>query len=88
VATTQSKRERTVGYIHLRLRRDSPRGWLVDVERIDPYGGDPFQQSYWFEERAAASFWFKGIKGNEDILALHQMTDLDPIANLPGTTFL
>lgn len=79
---------RRVGYITLTLRKDKPKGYILDVERVDPYGGKPFRQDYWIEDKDYAEHWFKSINGNEDIVALHQETDLDPIQpyELPGST--
>ena len=76
-----------IGYIYLTLRKDTPTGWILDVERIDPYGGTPFKQDYWFEDEDLAVFWFNEIQGNEDIVALHQESDLPPIEQyeLPGS---
>lgn len=78
---------RKVGYIYLSLRKDEPRGYILDIERIDPFGGKPFRQDYWFEEKSAAEWWFRTINGNEDIISLHHETDLDPIKqyDLPGS---
>lgn len=78
---------RKVGYITLTLTKDEPTGWLLDIERFDPYGGKPFKQDYWIEEKSTAENWFKSINGNEDIIALHQQSDLDPIEQyeLPGS---
>lgn len=82
---------RKVGYIHLALQKDKDRGegWLLDVERIDPFGGQPFKQDYWFEEKREAEYWFNSIQGNEDILLLHHNSDLPPIKqyDLPGSGY-
>lgn len=82
---------RRVGYIRLILRKGTKKegydGWYVlDVERIDPYGGKPFRQEYVNQELDHLLFWFNAINGNEDIFALHRESDLDPIADMPGTT--
>lgn len=78
---------RKVGYITLKLRKDEPDGWVLSIERIDPFGGTPFEQDYWFEEKESAENWFKTIHGNEDIILLHQHSDLPPIGeyDLPGS---
>lgn len=78
---------RKVGYITLKLQKDDPDGWVLNVERIDPFGGTPFIQDYWFEEKGQAQHWFKHIHGNEDIILLHQHSDLPPIGayELPGS---
>lgn len=82
-------RRRTVGYINLALAKDPEQGgWVLAVERIDPYGGQPFRQDYWFQEYRSARDWFGRINGNEDIFALHRETDLDDIENMPGTTYV
>lgn len=83
----KNSKTRTIGYITLTLAKDDPTGWLLDIERIDPYGGRPFQQGYWFEEKDTAESWFKSINGNEDIIALHQQSDLPSIQQyeLPGS---
>lgn len=78
-------RTRKVGYIHLALARDPGGGWVLAVERIDPFGGQPFRQDYWFEERANALEWFNMIQGNEDIYSLHRESDLPPIVDMPGS---
>lgn len=65
--------KRRAGYINLELlspEEDGTEAWVLRVERIDPYGGDNWNQDFLFEEAESARGWFNGIVGDEDLDAL------------------
>lgn len=62
--------KRKSGYIHLELispEEDQTDNWVLRVERIDPFGGDPWKEDFPFEDQAEARRWFDGIVGDEDL---------------------
>lgn len=65
--------KRKAGYINLELmspEEDGTDAWVLRVERIDPYGGDTWNQDFMFQEEESARGWFNGILGDEDLDAL------------------
>lgn len=77
-------KKKSVGYITLVLSPAEDRGWMLDIERLDPRGGVPFRQDYWFEDHANAMEWFQKVRGDEDIFDLHSLSDLAEITQFPG----
>lgn len=62
--------KRKTGYINLEIlspEEDGADAWVLRVERIDPYGGNNWNQDFLFEEEESARGWFKGIVGDEDL---------------------
>lgn len=64
---------RQVGYIEIELRPpDDEHDFILKVVRIDPYGGEPWEAEYEFEDEEAARYWFDSIRGDEDLDLLHR----------------
>lgn len=62
--------ERNVGYIQLKLispEEDGTANWVLRVTRIDPYGGEPWEGEFPFQDEADAKSWFKMVQADEDI---------------------
>lgn len=62
--------ERKVGYINLKVippEEDGGENWILQVERIDPYGGEPWLGEFPFQSEEDAMGWFKMVQGDEDI---------------------
>jgi hypothetical protein len=65
--------KRKTGYINLELsspKEDQTDRWVLRVERIDPYGGDPWKADFTFEDQDAALHWYHTIVGDEDLDAM------------------
>lgn len=65
--------KRKAGYIHLELfspRQDGSGDWVLRVERIDPFGGEPYVQDFPFRYAYEAKRWYDSIVGDEDLDAL------------------
>lgn len=69
--------KRKTGYIHLELVSPEEEGtsdWVLRVERIDPFGGDPWKEDFLFEDGDSARRWYDSISGDEDLDALIRST--------------
>jgi len=69
--------KRKVGYINLELlspEEDRTNNWVLKIERIDPFGGQPWQHEVLFEEQDSALTWYNTINGDEDLDALISQT--------------
>lgn len=64
----ESKRQ--VGYINLKLLspdEDRTENWVLQVERMDPHGGDPWNGEFRFKEQSKASYWYNSIVSDDDL---------------------
>lgn len=62
--------ERKVGYIELKLlspEEDGGENWILQVTRVDPFGGEPWEGEFPFPDEEDAMSWFRMIQGDEDI---------------------
>jgi len=69
--------KRKVGYISLELlspEEDQTDNWVLKIERIDPFGGVPWEHEVSFEEQDTALTWYNTINGDEDLDALISQT--------------
>lgn len=67
------KIKRRAGYIDLELvspEEDGADNWVLRIERVDPYGGDSWQQDFLFDDEESARGWFNGLTSDEDLDAL------------------
>ncbi len=65
--------KRRVGYIYLELltpEEDGTDHWVLQVERVDPYGGEPKRFEVLFNDEGEAKYWFNNTNGDEDLEVL------------------